>query len=276
VRPRIRREEGRRLFGSDPAAYDSARPGHAERVYDVLVDRCGLRPGVAVLEIGPGTGQATRQLLRLGADPLVAIEPDASLAAYLRESLPDRIDTRVVALEDADLPPGTFDLAAAASSFHWVDEETGLAKILAALRPGGWWSMWWTLFGVPGEPDAFITATSPLLEDLHASPTHGAADRPPHALDTDARLAALEAAGFRELEHEVVRWSATWDTSGIRTLYATFSPIARLDAERQDEILDDVARIAERDFGGRVERTLLTSLYTGRRPAWRGPSPTVH
>lgn len=267
MRPRIDRGEGRRLFGSDPGAYDSARPGHAERVYDVLVDRCGLRPGAAVLEIGPGTGQATRRLLQLGADPLVAIEPDASLAAYLRESLGDRVETRVVALEDADLPPEGFDLAAAASSFHWVDEETGLAKILAALRPGGWCSMWWTLFGVPGEPDAFITATSPLLEGLHASPTHAAGDRPPHALDTDARFAVLAAAGFREIEHEVIRWSAIWDTSGIRTLYATFSPIARLEEGRRNEVLDGVARIAERDFGGRVERTLLTSLYTARRPA---------
>lgn len=266
MKPRIGREEGRRLFGSDPAAYDAARPGHAERVYEVLVGRCGLRPGVAVLEIGPGTGQATRRLLDLGAAQLVAIEPDPSLAAYLRESLGDRIEVHDAALEDARLPAGTFDLEVAASSFHWVDEETGLAELHAALRPGGWLAMWWTLFGEPGKPDAFILATSPLLAGLHASPTSGQEGRPKHALDTEARFAALGTAGFVGAEHEVVRWSVSWDTAGIRALYSTFSPIARLDDEQRSEILDGVARIAELDFGGRVERTLLTSLYTARRP----------
>lgn len=265
--PRIERKEGRRLFGIDPAAYDSARPGHAERVYEVLVERCGLGPGAAMVEVGPGTGQATRRLLDLGADPLVAIEPDPALASYLDATLGGRVEVQIVALEDAVLPGDTFDLAAAASSFHWVEEDAGLAKLFAALCPGGWLAMWWTLFGEGGEPDAFITATSPLLQDLEASPTRGEKGRPAHALDSEARLAAFQAAGFEDAEHEVVRWCASWDTNGIRALYGTFSPIARLDEVRRAEILDGIARIAERDFGGRVQRTLRTSLYTARRPA---------
>ncbi|MBA2642128.1 MAG: hypothetical protein H0U82_04275 [Actinobacteria bacterium] len=64
----------------------------------------------------------------------------------------------------------------------------------------------------------------------------------------------------------MVAWQASWDTEGIRALYATFSPISRLEDVRKTEILDAVARIAELDFGGHVERTLLTSLYTARRP----------
>ena len=73
-------------------------------------------------------------------------------------------------------------------------------------------------------------------------------------------------AEFEDVETELVPWNASWDTRGIRALYATFSPIARLDVERRTAILDGVARVAELDFGGRVERTLLTSLFTARRP----------
>jgi SAM-dependent methyltransferase len=263
---RIGRNEGRRLFGLDPAAYDRARPGHAERVYELLVGRCELGPGTAVVEIGPGTGQATRRLLDLGAKLLVALEPDPALAAYLEETLGGRVELRVETLEDSELPAARFDLAVAASSFHWVEEELGLAKLFAALRPGGWIALWWTLFGEGGEPDAFIAATSPLLERLDASPTRGTPGRPAHALDAEARLGALWAAGFEAAEHETMRWNATWDTNGIRALYGTFSPIARLEPERKAEILDGIARIAEHDFGGRVERTLRTSVYTARRP----------
>lgn len=261
----IERKEGRRLFGADPAAYDRARPGHPDRVYDILVERCGLHTGTSVLEIGPGTGQATRRLLELGADPLVAVEPDPALANYLTTVTDGRPEVRIAPLEEANLPLTSFDLAVAASSFHWVEEDVGLSKVFAALRPGGWVALWWTLFGEGGKPDAFITATSPLLEDLQTSPTRGEKGRPAHALDSETRLRALRAAGFEGPEHEVVRWATHWDTEGIRALYGTFSPIARLDEARKKEILDGVARVAERDFGGRVERTLITSLYTARR-----------
>ena len=259
------REEGRRLFGTDPAAYDRARPGHPKRVYDVLVERCGLRPGTSVVEVGPGTGQATRRLLDLGAVPLVCVEPDPALAAYAREAFGERIEIVPAALEDADLPAGGFDLAVAASSFHWVDEPIGLARLFTSLRPGGWVALWWTLFG-DDHADAFIDATSPLLDGLASSPSAGEEQRPQHGRDVDARFAALAAAGFDELEHELVAWHASWDTAGIRALYGSFSPIARLEGASRERILDGVAEIAERDFGGHVERRLLTALYTARRP----------
>jgi SAM-dependent methyltransferase len=262
----IDRREGRRLFGADPAGYDAARPGHPDRVYKVLVRRCGLGVGTRVLEIGPGTGQATGRLLALGADPVVALEPDSALAAHVQAALDGRLDIRRVALEDAELQPGSFDLGVAASSFHWVDERPGLAKVASALRPGGWWTMWWTLFGNDEAGDAFREAINPLLTGLAKSPGSGVQGRPRFALDVEARFAALRRAGFTRLGHEIVSWSASWDTAGIRTLYSTFSPVRRLDDARREEVLDGVAFIAESAFGGRVERPLCTSLFTARKP----------
>lgn len=263
----IGREEGRRLFGQDPASYDRARPGHAERVYELLVERCGLRQGTAVLEIGPGTGQATRQLLELGARPLVAIEPDPALAEYLRDALGDRMEVRMTALEDADLEPGGYRLATAASSFHWVEEGAGLVKLRAALEPGGWIALWWTVFGEPGKKDAFMRAVDPLFTDLARSPSQAGAGRRAYAFDSDARRDALSRAGFVGLHHETVPWRAAWDSTGARHLYASFSPIRRLDPARREPLLDEVQRIAEQDFGGRVERTVTTSIFVARKPA---------
>jgi SAM-dependent methyltransferase len=260
------RGEGRRVFGLDPASYDAGRPGHPDWVYGVLVERCGLAPGSRVLEIGPGTGQVTFRLLALGAD-VVAVEPDPELVAFLRTRASPRLELISQALEDADLPSAAFDHALAASSFHWVAEEVGLARLYAALRHNGWIALWWTLFGVPGEPDAFIAATSPLLEDLDASPSAGVDGAPPFALDVEARQRALKRAGFDDVRHETFRWSGAWDTAGIRALYASFSPIARLGRDERTRILDGISSIADDEFGGRVTRTLVTSLYTARKPS---------
>jgi SAM-dependent methyltransferase len=265
VRPRLSKTEGRRLFGTDPETYDRTRPGHAEAVYDILRKRCGLRPGSKVLEVGPGTRQATRRLLELGADPLVGIEPDPRLAEFLRPLLPSRIALRLTTLEDAELEDD-FDLVVAASSFHWVDEAVGLAKLHDALLPGGWIALWWTVFNDYERPAPFGQAIEPLFEDLPRGPTAAQDGRPPFALDAERRRAALATAGFDDLAHERIPWTRSWDTEGIRGLYASFSPVRALDPERRAKLLDSIADIAESRFGGKVEQPLVSALYTARKP----------
>jgi SAM-dependent methyltransferase len=265
MRPRLERSVGRRVFGTDPDTYESARPGHADGVFVVLQERCGLGPGCKVLEIGPGTGQATRRLLALGAAPLVALEPDPRLAEYLRGRLGAAVEIRETALEDADLE-SDFDLAVAASSFHWVEEGQGLAKLNGALAPGGWVALWWTLFGDESRPDPFRTAVDPLFEDVPKGPSAAGEGTPSYARDVEGRFAALAEAGFVDAGHDEFPWSRSWDAAGIRALHASFSPVITLEDERRRRLLDEVERVAREDFGDRVEKPLVTSLFTARRP----------
>ena len=259
------------MFGADIAAYDRGRPGHPPRVYEVLVERCGLVPGANVLEVGPGTGQATRRLLELGADVIV-VEPNDRLADHIRSVGPVAVLNQP--LEDVELLPESFDLAVAASSFHWIDEEVGLAKVAAALRRGGWAALWWTHSGAEEQPSSFQQALRPLVDELLAargialeeSPAVNAGGGPRFGLDAEARHEALAHAGFEQIEHELIPWSHTWDGAGIRALFASFSPIIRLDDDTRAAVLDTVESVAERDFGGTVELPILTSLFTARRP----------
>jgi len=266
----IDRGEGRNLFGADPGRYDWARPDYPTRVYEVLRERCGLGPSTRVLEIGAGTGQVTHRLIEFGADPVVAVEPDESLAAHLSSSTKDfgaRVDVRVAAFEDVELPDAWFDLALAATAFHWVDQVVGLRRAAQVLRPGGWWAMWWNVFGDPTQPDPFHEATTRLLSHLSASPSAGAKGRPPFALDVEARRADLgDIGGFQSIDHELVRWTAHFDVTQIRALYATFSPISRLEHDERERLLDEIARVAKDEFNGRVARRMVTALYTAQRP----------
>jgi len=263
---RISIAEGRRLFGYDPSSYAAARPDYPAGLYDRLVERCGLRPGMPVFEVGAGTGLATRRLLELGASPLVAIEPDPTLAAFLTDALPSAA-LRVVhqTFEDADLAAEIFDLGVAATAFHWLEQAPALAKVRRLLKPGGWWAMWWTQFG-GGEQDSFQRATDHLFTDTPDSPSHGRDDGPPFALDQEARLHDLAEAGFLAGEVQTWLWSEVYETARVVALYRTFSPIQALEPERLERFLADLARIAEREFGGRVERPFTTALYTARNP----------
>src|SRR5215467_112219 len=199
--PFIDRTFGRQAFGLDPAGYDAARPAYPDWVFDFLHERCGLVSNAVTFEIGAGTGTATRHLLELGANPLVAVEPDERLAAFLKGTIPDKALTVVVTpFEESVLPEASFDLGLSATAFHWLDEQSALPKVAKLLRPCGWWAMLWNVFGDSGRADPFHEATKSLLNQP-LSPSEGNGDVP-FALDAEARLAALGRTGaFDSVEH---------------------------------------------------------------------------
>jgi len=260
------RKFGREAFGADPAGYHAARPTYPNWVFEILCDRCDLTRGAATFEIGAGTGTATRQLLDLGANPLVAIEPDSRLATFLRETVRDEA-LRVVSssFEDAALGEASFDLGVSATAFHWLNEDLALAKVAKLLRLGGWWAMVWNVFGDDSRPDPFHEATKALLNGP-SSPSAGVRDIP-FALDVEARVAALKrACSFDAIEHRTSAWPLILDPDQTVALYATYSNInIRQDREA---ILAELGRIARDEFHGHVTRNMITSLYTARRRPW--------
>lgn len=268
-RREIDRREGRGLFGLDPVGYDQARPPYPDEVFALLEDRCHLGPGSRVFEVGPGTGLATRRLAELGPASILAIEPDPRFRPVLESMAAETgaaIEVRVQAFEQADLPAQSFDLGVAATSFHWVAAAPGLAKAAAALRPGGWWAMWWNVFGDPTRPDPFHDATHHILEPLAPSPSQGEKPGTPYALDFEARQAELEAVpGFCAIEAHEWRRTVVLGAAQVRALYATFSSIARLEEPERLRVLDAVADVAASRFKGRVERLIVTALYLAKR-----------
>jgi ubiquinone/menaquinone biosynthesis C-methylase UbiE len=266
---KLARSAGRTAFGLDPAGYDAARPGYPKEVYSILTTRCGLRPGRRIFEIGGGTGLATRELLRLGADALTIVEPDARLAHYLEDSLGRqrrKVSIVVAAFEEADLPASSFDLGVSATAFHWMNERTALRKVARLLKPGGWWAAWWNVFGDASRPTPFHRALDPLFRELPASPSSEPSNRVPFAVDQQARERALENAGtFCRTSSTIVRWSLPLDTPRLTALYATYSPISTLPARKRRWFLSELGKIANERFGGRVTLRMRTPIYTAQR-----------
>ena len=208
----LQRDEGRRLFGLDPVGYRAGRPDYPEAVYETLIGRCGLGPATRVLEIGPGTGLVTKHLLGAGAH-VTAIEPDPSMASYLRGAEASaELDVVTSSFEEAEVAPVAFDLAVAATSFHWVNQEIGLTKLGRALKPG-MGRVWWTLFRDPNQSDEFSRAVEHVLGPM----TRGSFDepgRPPFQLDESHR------------RRDMTRWAALDDvTSEIITWTCELTPL---------------------------------------------------
>lgn len=72
-----------------------------------------LKEGECFVEVGPGKGVLTRELLKYG--PVVAIEKDESLVALLKESFAEAIASKQLTIIEGDvrdLDPGTWKIAA--------------------------------------------------------------------------------------------------------------------------------------------------------------------
>ena len=93
-------QQARKRFGQNFLVRESA----VKRI----VQLCGAREGVKVLEIGPGLGALTRALIDTGAT-LRAIELDRDLAAHLRVELPelDLVEGDALRVDLSEVAPGT-------------------------------------------------------------------------------------------------------------------------------------------------------------------------
>ncbi|WP_323374094.1 class I SAM-dependent methyltransferase [Plantactinospora alkalitolerans] len=103
-----------------------------------MVRHCGLSPRSRVLEIGCGTGQATRPLAGLGCT-IVAVELSPELAAVARRNLQEirNVTVEVSPFEHWTPPTTPFDLVFSATAFHWIDPDIRVDKAADVLRPAG-------------------------------------------------------------------------------------------------------------------------------------------
>lgn len=252
------RAVGTTAFGADVAGYAAGRLDYPDALFAALADRHGLGPGAQVLEIGPGTGQATRKLLSAGVAHVVAVEPDPALAAHLTGWDEDRLDVRCQGFGPEVEGDGRFDLVVAATSFHWLESGPALREVRRLLRPGGWFAMWWNVFH-GGDADPLFDA---LFDGLPRPPSLLSGRH--YSLDADMRRAELSASGFVEVDHAPLAQTVTMTPGSLRALYSTFSAVRQLPpAERKDR-LDAAEAMALREFGERFDRVFRVPLYTAR------------
>ncbi|MEU6774320.1 class I SAM-dependent methyltransferase [Streptomyces sp. NPDC046759] len=129
-------------FNSAAAQYAANRPSYPPALFDAIEELAG-RPlsGAGVVDVGAGTGIATRLLHARGADVL-AVEPGEGMAAEFRRGLPH---LPIVRGNGDALPLGDAraDFITYAQAWHWTDTARSVPEALRVLRPGGALAVWW-------------------------------------------------------------------------------------------------------------------------------------
>jgi SAM-dependent methyltransferase len=137
--PRVAPQAAR--FGDVADRYERARPLYPQAALSELVDRCGLRSGTPVVDLGAGTGKLTRQVAALTA-AVVAVEPAAGMRRRLEAEVPG-VPVLDGTAEDIPLPDASVEVVTAGQAFHWFDTHRALDEIARVLRPNGWLALLW-------------------------------------------------------------------------------------------------------------------------------------
>ncbi len=224
---------GRALsFGANAQAYERFRPGYPESLLELVMTYAG-RPIRTALEIGAGTGKATRLFAQQVAT-LTATDPDGAMLAELRKHVPANVKVVQAAFED--LPPGqTYGLVYAAAALHWTSPQDRWSRMAALLEPGGVFAS----FGGPirlADPaveEAVRAARAPFLDsDEIPSPDATPAEQEMQWPGTELQ----QSPWFADVEQSVIERRLTMSARDFVGHLSTISAYLQLPVAQQEQV----------------------------------------
>jgi SAM-dependent methyltransferase len=258
------RESLRATFDTAAALYEAARPTYPAPLFDDLFGLTGLQEGDRVLEIGCGTGKATRPVLERGVS-VVCVELGARLADVARRKLSGMpVEVHVAPFETWESKHERFDLIYAATAWRWVDPKIRYRKAHSLLRPAGHLAFWSAQHGFPNGFDPFFTEIQDVYDAL------GESDRgewpPPPPEDQADESAEIASTGlFEDVRVRRYIWETMYTADEYIALLATFSGHIAMKDEKRKKLHREIrTRLARRD-DPRVRRHWYAILHVARR-----------
>ncbi|MFC7545915.1 class I SAM-dependent methyltransferase [Plantactinospora sp. GCM10030261] len=231
---------GRALsFGVVAEAYERFRPGYPAELFDMVVTYAGQPPRTA-LEIGAGTGKATRLFAQRGV-MVTATEPDGAMLAELRKHVPANVKTVQAAFED--LRPGeSYGLVYAAAALHWTNAEGRWSRMAALLEPDGVFAS----FGGPVQladsavEEAVRAAQAPFLDsDGVPSPDGTPAEQDMQWPGTELQRSEW----FADVQQSVVERRLTMSARDYVDHLSTISAYLELPASEQEQVFSRITQV---------------------------------
>ena len=261
--------EQRFTFNEVGEQYDRYRPGYPESLFEDLLSLSGISPGDRILEIGCGTGQATKVLARRGF-AMSCLEPGSQTASIARTNLEEfpGVDVLCTTFEAWPCEPAAFGLVFAAQAFHWVPSEIGFAKAAQALRPDGALAVFGNMESIEhshhGDAGGAVSEALDSAYSNHAPSLLGRRGSRWYAKEGPISSLFSDSGRFSPPTTRRYLWSQRYTTAEYVGLLGTYSHHRLLPAKQREGLHGAIAEALDR-FGGEIEIFYEANLYLGQR-----------
>jgi SAM-dependent methyltransferase len=230
-------------------------------MFDELFRLLPSRP--AVLEVGPGTGQATRDLLSRGAS-VHAVEIGPAMAAKLREVLPSPALTVVVGdFEEVEVAAHSFDAVFSATAYHWISAKAQVDRPAHVLKPGAMVAIV-DLNQVSSPADKGFFAAAQTIYQQYGEGHTGPPAPERNAVDPPIHRALRDDPRFSSVELRTYDWDQTYSAADYRKLMLSYSGTQLMTPLARRGLLDDMETFIRRQYDDQVTRPIVVTLTTAR------------
>ena len=248
-------------FDTVAISYDLYRPSYPNELLRIIQSVAGLPLSGNILEIGSGTGKATKLFAENGYI-IHCIEPGANLVNVAKNRLDKypNITYEITKFEEWKEEELFYDLVTSAQAFHWIDPTIGYRKANKSLKSGGYIALFWNMYlGFASIIDQEIEAVYKELVPELAQQRENTEEL------IKQREDAIKLSGeFVNITVHRVEWSKKYDISNYLGLLNTYSDHISIPNNSRIELFKGIARVFQRN-GGTLEKPYLSVLYLGKK-----------
>lgn len=254
-------KQHRASFDQVAEQYDTYRPGYPDELVQFVLTAGQVPPAGRILEIGSGTGAATRLFAARGYE-MVCVEPGANLAAVAQSRLPGglRVSFEISTFEDWPDDGQRFDLVLSAQAFHWVPVDIAYTKSARLLLPNGSLVLIWNMY--PDSQGPIWDEINHIYDRLWPYSTKESLS---YLELADRRAQEITASGYYQPPQiGIFPWSEIYTTERYLGLLSTYSDHIALEPERRQALFSAIADLIDR-HGGQIEKSYVAYTYVAQK-----------
>lgn len=252
-------------FNEDAERYHDFRPHYPDALFEKLVADTHLSPNSRLLEIGPGTGQATEPMASRGY-AIIAVELGDALADKARRVLHHYTNVEVItgAYEDVPLQDSSFDLVFSATAFHWILADYKYKKTANILKPQGYLAVIHTEHVSDEHDDVFFRASQPIYNKYSQNGSSVDNDFQLPSL-AELKAPAVDTTMFTLKSFTTYPFRMTYTGDEYAGLLSTYSPTIAMPPNERDAFLESIRNLVDTQFNGVADRNFAMTLTIARK-----------
>lgn len=244
-------------FDTVAEEYNISRPDYSPKLMKFLEENLPLNEESCLLELGAGTGIATRQFYNQWKCNITALEPGEKMISKAKENCADfkKLILQKCYFEEFECS-SKFDVIYSGTAFHWLNPNVKYEKASELLKPNGKLVLFWSYFRLH---DTELRAKQQSIYEAGGLGGYRTNLVEYQETKMSQRRKEISTSNFFKIDHSETFTDTEWYTKDeYLALLSTYSDFYKVD-ENKATVLSNIGSLID-SVGGKVRLELVNQL----------------